>query len=121
LVLRKAFFTQMILEGETASSSPVSATPSAKKEIIQTRWTIIIPHMIGMRLCTGALFTGEIKTEIFPATMTEFKEVRVQDSTADFTVMSLHPLYVRGLRQEVRGLRVNPSTCSRQSVFASIL
>jgi hypothetical protein len=46
--------------------------------------------MIGMGFGTSPLFTRDIETEIFSATMTEFKEVRIQDSPADFTVPSLH-------------------------------
>jgi hypothetical protein len=44
-----------------------------------------------MGFCTGPLLTADIETEIFSATMAEFKEVLIQDRTADFTVMSLHP------------------------------
>ena len=46
--------------------------------------------MVGMGFGTSRLFTGKIETEIFSATMTEFKEVRIQDSTANFTMMKLH-------------------------------
>jgi hypothetical protein len=47
--------------------------------------------MIGMRLCTGSFLTADIETEIFSATMAKFKKVLIEDRTADFTVMELHP------------------------------
>jgi len=93
----------MILEGETASPRPVLATFFAKKEIIQTRWTIIIPNMAGMGFCTGPLLATVIETDTSSATIAEFKGMLIQDRTADFTVLELHPLYVRGLRREVGG------------------
>jgi hypothetical protein len=43
-----------------------------------------------MGFCTGPLLATDIETEIFSATMAEFKEVLIQDRTADFTVMILH-------------------------------
>jgi hypothetical protein len=46
--------------------------------------------MIRMGFCTGPLLATDIETEIFSATMAEFKEVLIQDRTADFTVMELH-------------------------------
>jgi hypothetical protein len=46
--------------------------------------------MVGMGFGTSLLFTGEIETEVFSATLAEFKEVRVQNSAADFTVPNLH-------------------------------
>jgi len=71
------FFTNMVLEWKTASCRPVLATISAKKEAIQASLTIITPNMIGMRFCTAHLFSSEIETEIFSASMAEFKEVLV--------------------------------------------
>ena len=47
--------------------------------------------MIGMRFCAGHLFSGQIETEIFSASLAEFKEVLVQSCTADLTVTDLHP------------------------------
>jgi hypothetical protein len=47
--------------------------------------------MIGMGFGASPLFTSEIETEVFSATIAEFKEVRVQNSAADFTVPNLHP------------------------------
>ena len=81
----------MVLEWKTASCRPVLATISAKKEIIQASLTIITPNMIGMRFRTAHFFSSEIETEIFSASMAEFKEVSIQDRTADFTMMELHP------------------------------
>jgi len=81
----------MILQRKTASSRPVFATPTAKEEILQACLTVIIPNMVGMGFCTGPLLTADIETEISSATMAEFKEVLIQDRTADFTVMELHP------------------------------
>jgi hypothetical protein len=46
--------------------------------------------MIGMRFCTSHLFTGGIKTEIFPTTLAEFEEVLIQDSATNLTVTDLH-------------------------------
>jgi len=46
--------------------------------------------MIGMRFCAGLFFPGVIETEIFSASITEFKGVLIKNSTANFTVMKLH-------------------------------
>jgi hypothetical protein len=86
-----AFFAEMVLEWKTASCRPVLATISAKKEIIQASLTIITPNMIGMRFRTAHFFSSEIETEIFSASLAEFKEVLVQSCTADLTVTDLHP------------------------------
>jgi hypothetical protein len=59
--------------------------------------------MVRMGFCTSPLLATDIETEIFSAAVAEFKEVLVQDRTADFTVMILHRLSVRGLRREVGG------------------
>jgi len=86
-----AFFAEMILEWKATSSCPVLATTSAKKESIQACLTIIMPNMVGMGFCTSHFFSGEIETEIFSASMAEFKEMLVQDRSADLTVTNLHP------------------------------
>jgi hypothetical protein len=52
--------------------------------------------MVRMGFCTGPLLATDIETEIFSATMAEFKEVLIQDRTADFTVMELHMFQVIG-------------------------
>jgi len=44
-----------------------------------------------MGFCTGSFLTGDIETETFSATIAKFKEVLIQNRTADFTVMELHP------------------------------
>ena len=93
----------MVLQRKTAPSRPVLPTPSAKEEIVQAYLTVIISNMVGMGFSTGSLLTADIETEIFSATMAKFKEVLIENRTADFTVMKLHPLYIRGLRQEVGG------------------
>ena len=85
-----AFFTQMILQRKTASSRPVLATSSAEKEVVQASWTVIGPNMVRVGFCTGPLLTADIETDTFSAAMAEFKEVLIQDCTADFTVMDLH-------------------------------
>ncbi len=46
--------------------------------------------MIGMGFCTGIFFPGEIKAEIFSASVAEFKGVSVQNCAADLTNMGLH-------------------------------
>lgn len=46
--------------------------------------------MIGMGLGAGLVLPINIKTEIFPALVAEFKEVPVQGRTTHFTVMDLH-------------------------------
>jgi hypothetical protein len=43
-----------------------------------------------MGFCTGPLLATSIETDTFSAAMAEFKEVLIQDRTADFTVMYLH-------------------------------
>jgi hypothetical protein len=68
------------------------ATASAKKQIIQTGSTIIIPNMIGMGFCTGLLFSSEIETEVFSALVAELKEVLIQHRTTDLAVTALHLL-----------------------------
>ena len=93
----------MVPQGKPASSRLVLATSSAKKEMVQASWTVIIANVARMGLCTAPLLTAEIETETSSATVAEFKEMRVQSRTADFTVMELHPSYVRGLRWEVEG------------------
>ena len=47
--------------------------------------------MIGMAFGAGLLSSCEIETKILSASMTEFKEVLVQDRTADLTTTDLHP------------------------------
>ncbi len=81
----------MIPESEASLSCPVLATPSTKKQVIQTSRTIVIPHMTRVRFCTGILFPGEIKTEIFSTLLTEFKKVLIQHRSTDLTVKDLHP------------------------------
>jgi hypothetical protein len=93
----------MVFERKTAPYRSVLATFSAKKEMVQASRTVIIPNVVGMRFCTGPLLTAEIETETFSATVAEFKEMRVQSRTADLTVVSFHPLYVKGLKREVGG------------------
>jgi hypothetical protein len=80
----------MIPKWETASSRLILTTISAKKEIIQANWTIIIPNMIGMGFCAGLFFPSEIETEIFSASMAEFKGILIQDSSADLTVTDFY-------------------------------
>jgi hypothetical protein len=46
--------------------------------------------MAGMRLGTGLVLAIDIKAQIFPASVTEFKKVAVQGHTTNFTVMDLH-------------------------------
>ena len=48
--------------------------------------------MARVRFRAGLFFPSDIKAEIFSASITEFKEVRFQDSAADFTVTVLHSL-----------------------------
>jgi len=48
--------------------------------------------MIGMGFGTCLLFSGEIKTEIFSASMAELKEVLIKNCITDFTAMNLHTL-----------------------------
>jgi hypothetical protein len=88
-----ALFTNMILQGKTASSCPILATTFTKKEIVQTSWTIIIPNVIRVGFCTGLFVPSEIETEIFSALMAELKEVLIQSGTADLTVADLHLAY----------------------------
>jgi len=38
----------------------------------------------------GHSSSREVKAEIFPALLTEFKEVSVENPSTDFTVMDLH-------------------------------
>jgi hypothetical protein len=59
--------------------------------------------MVGMRFRAGHLFSGDIKTEIFSASITEFKGVPIKNPTAHLTATDLHPQRVRGLRLEVGG------------------
>jgi len=60
--------------------------------------------MIGMGFCTGIFFPGEIKAEIFSASVAEFKGVSVQNCAADLTNMGLHAFALedRGKRYEVK-------------------
>jgi len=81
----------MILKAKPTSFCSILATIPAKKEIIQTSLAIIIPNMIGMAFGAGLLSSCEIETKILSASMTEFKEVLVQDRTADLTTTDLHP------------------------------
>ncbi len=81
----------MILQRKTAPFRSVLATSSAKKEMVQASRTVIIPNVVGMRLCTSPLLTADIETETSSATIAEFKEMRVQSRTANLTVMELHP------------------------------
>jgi hypothetical protein len=83
--------TEMILEGKTPSSRPVSAAISAEEKIIPAGWTIIISDMSRMGFRTSLFSPCQIETEVFSALMAEFKEVLVQDSTTDLTVMDFHP------------------------------
>ena len=46
--------------------------------------------MVGMWLSASLVLLIDIKTEIFPATVAEFKEMAVQNRTAYFTLMDLH-------------------------------
>jgi len=46
--------------------------------------------MTGMRFRTGIFLPGEIKTEIFSALLTEFKEMLIQNRPTNLTVASLH-------------------------------
>ncbi len=115
--MARTFFTQMILQRKTASYRPVLATSSAKKEMVQAGRTVIIPNVVGMRFCASPLLTADIETETSSATIAEFKEMRVQSRTANLTVMELHPLYVRGLRLEVGGWRLNLSCSMRGKCF----
>ena len=80
----------MIYERKTASPRFVLPTFFAKKEMVQASCTVIIPDVVRMGFCTGPLLTADIETEILSATMAKFKEVLIQDRTADFTMMSLH-------------------------------
>ena len=88
--MAQTFLTEMILESEASSSRPVLTTISAKKQIIQASWTVIIPNMIGMGFCAGMFFPGEIETEIFSALMAELKEVLIQNVSTDLTMIGLH-------------------------------
>jgi len=51
-----------------------------------------------MGFSTSPAFPCEIETEIFPALLTEFKEVFVESRSADLTVMDLHTFQVIGYR-----------------------
>jgi hypothetical protein len=46
--------------------------------------------MVRMGFCTGPLLATDIETDTSSAAMAEFKEVLIQDRSADFTVMNLH-------------------------------
>ena len=46
--------------------------------------------MAGMRLSTSLVLPVDIKTEIFPAPVTEFKEVVVQSCSTHLTLMGFH-------------------------------
>jgi hypothetical protein len=46
--------------------------------------------MIGMGFGAGRPSSREVKAEVFPALLTEFKEVSVENPSTDFTVMDLH-------------------------------
>jgi hypothetical protein len=50
----------MVFEAETASPRSILTTSLAKKEVIETGLTIIIPDMIGMLLCAAPLPSSEI-------------------------------------------------------------
>jgi len=65
----------MIQEGKASSSCFVLATVSAKIQIVQTSWAIIITNMIGMGFRTGLFFSNGFETEIFFASIAEFKRV----------------------------------------------
>ena len=52
--------------------------------------------MVRMGFCTSSLLATDIETDIFSAALAEFKEVLIQDRTADFTVMELHMFQVIG-------------------------
>jgi len=71
------FFTEMIQEGKAASSCFVPPTISAKKQIIQTSRAIIVTDMIRMGFRTGLFFSNGFETEIFSASIAEFKGVLV--------------------------------------------
>jgi hypothetical protein len=88
--MARTFFTEMIQEGKPTSSCSVTATIPAKKQIIQASRTIIITDMIRMRFCTGLFFSNRFETEIFSASVAEFKGVSVQNCAADLTDMGLH-------------------------------
>jgi hypothetical protein len=92
--MARTFFTEMIQEGKAASSCFVPATISAKKQIIQTSRAIIITDMIRMRFCTGLFFPNGFETEIFSASVAEFKGVPVQNCSADLTAANLHSLQI---------------------------
>jgi hypothetical protein len=44
-----------------------------------------------MRFCTGLFFSNRFDTEIFSASVAEFKGVSAQNCAADFTDMGFHP------------------------------
>jgi hypothetical protein len=88
--MARTLFTDMTLQGKTASSCPVLTTTFAKKEIVQTSWTVIVPNMIRVGFCTGLFVPSEIKTEIFSALMAEFIKVLIQGRATDLAVASLH-------------------------------
>jgi hypothetical protein len=93
----------MIQEGKPASSCSVPAAIPAKKQIIQASPAIIVTNMIGMGFCTGIFFPGEIKAEIFSASVAEFKGVSVQNCAADLTNTGLHIFTLRCKLRDLMG------------------
>jgi hypothetical protein len=67
----------MIQERKPASSCSVPAAIPAKKQIIQTSRAIIVTDMIRMGFRTGLFFSNGFETEIFSASIAEFKGVLV--------------------------------------------
>jgi hypothetical protein len=80
----------MFFQGKATPSCPVTATISAKKQIIQASLAIIITHMIGMGFCTSLFFPSRIETEILSASIAELKGVLVQNRVTDLTGMGFH-------------------------------
>jgi hypothetical protein len=80
----------VIQERKATSSCFVLTTIPAKKEIIQASRAIIITNMIGMGFRTGLSSSNGFNTEIFPASIAEFKGVSVQKGSTDLTIMGLH-------------------------------
>ena len=70
--------------------------------------------MVGMGLGAGLVLPMDIKTEIFPAPVAEFKEVAVYGHATHFTVMDLHSRPLTTQRLITDGFRFNSSVLKRE-------